>query len=321
MTRYEFAEAMREKYLRNEKLSENERLECYDALFHTGAKLIEHFTKHEHILVSVSGGSDSDCVVHLICTYFPEYIEKCHFVYVDTGLEYSATKNHLKDLENKYGICIEKIRGISVVTAVRRYGIPILSKERTQVIRGYAMGQPYAIKRVANREGRYGYRQCHADLAEYIRANNIKISNFCCEKSKKKPLRDYCKENEITLNVTGERKAEGGQRASSHHSCHEPKTTKHLEKYMPLFWWSDRVKKFFKDNENLIYSDCYEVYGMKRTGCVGCPYDVRLGETLRIMQNYEPDLYRVCWRVFGVAYELTQKFHCRKIPIDIPEKI
>lgn len=321
MTRYEFAEAIREKYMQNEKLTEGERLECYDALFHTGAKLIEYFSKHERILVSVSGGSDSDCVVHLICSYFPEYIEKCHFVYADTGLEYDATKRHIKDIEAKYGVHIEKIRGISVVTAVRRYGVPILSKERTHVIRGYVTGQPFATKRIANRNGRYGYRQCHADLAEYIRVNNIMVSNFCCEKSKKKPLRDYCKENEITLNVTGERKAEGGERASSHHSCYRDKSTRHIAKYMPLFWWTSTVKEIFKKTEGIRYSDCYEVYGMKRTGCTGCPYDVRLGETLRTMQKYEPGLYRVCWRVFGTAYALTQKFNCRKIPIDIPEKI
>lgn len=54
----EFVAAIRKKYLENEKLDIGQRYEVYDALFHTGSKLLEYFGSHEHICISVSGGSD-----------------------------------------------------------------------------------------------------------------------------------------------------------------------------------------------------------------------------------------------------------------------
>lgn len=95
MTRSEFAFEMQRKYMYNDNLSEDQRFQVYSDLMHTCEKLLEYFPKHENILVSVSGGSDSDCIVHLICTYFPEFLDRCHFVFVNTGLEYDATKRHL----------------------------------------------------------------------------------------------------------------------------------------------------------------------------------------------------------------------------------
>lgn len=61
-----------------------------------------------------------------------------------------------------------------------------------------------------------------------------------------------------------------------------------------------------------MYSDCYEVWGMKRTGCVGCPFDSRIGDELKTIKKYEPQLYKACMNVFGASYELMDKFEVRK---------
>ena len=140
MNRAEFQLTIREKYLQNGPGDYIQNLETYDALLHTGMKLLEHFGSHERISISVSGGSDSDCIVHLVCAYFPEFLDKCKFVFVNTGLEYDATKRHLRDLEQKYGITIDRIRGKSVVSVVREYGVPILSKIKAQRIDAYLRG-------------------------------------------------------------------------------------------------------------------------------------------------------------------------------------
>lgn len=81
---------------------------------------------------------------------------------------------------------------------------------------------------------------------------------------------------------------------------------------MPLFWWSDSVKATFKAAEGIRYSDCYEVWGMRRTGCVGCPFGSDTAQELRLMMEYEPNLYKACMNVFGIAYELTDRFNCRR---------
>lgn len=302
MNRTEYFPLLKEKYPDIETFSEIER---------TCRKIEDHFSTHERILISVSGGSDSDCIVHLICTYFPEYLPKCFFVFVDTGLEYEATKRHLIYLQEKYGIRIEKIRGISVVTAIKRHGIPILNKSRSEDIYYYLRGAPWAIERIERREGRYGYNENMRAMIHYIKENGIQISSRCCKESKKKPIKKYIHENGIDLNVTGERKAEGGQRAGAHKSCFEiHKDGGH--KYMPLWWWSNETKKQFKAAEEIRFSDCYEIYGLKRTGCVGCPFDVNIANCLNIMYEHEPKLFEACISVFGTAYELTDRFKCRR---------
>lgn len=152
MNRPEFAAAIREKYMLNESLEVGQRFEVYDALFHTGSKLLEYFGSHEHICISVSGGSDSDCIVHLVCTYFPEFLDKCKFVFVNTGLEYDATKRHLCDLEKRYGIEIDKIRGLSVVTSCKRYGFPILNKVKAHDLDLLLRKQPSGYRLVYEME-------------------------------------------------------------------------------------------------------------------------------------------------------------------------
>lgn len=95
---------------------------------------------------------------------------------------------------------------------------------------------------------------------------------------------------------------------------------------MPLYWWSNKVKEIFKLVEGIKYSDCYEVWGMKRTGCVGCPFGKDTAEELRMMKKYEPKLFNAVMHTFGEAYRLTDEFNCRKKKkladdlLDIPEK-
>ena len=193
MNRCEYAAAIHKRYIETNNdisilLSEGERFEIYDALFHTGSKLLEYFATHDNILISVSGGSDSDCIVHLICSYFPEFLDKCHFVFVNTGLEYDATKRHLCDLEKLYGIKIERIRGKSVVWAVRNYGFPILSKIKSKFLNYYLRGVPSGEKYVfmdGYKVARLQFTVGQKELARYLKANGIMVSEKCCDVSKK----------------------------------------------------------------------------------------------------------------------------------------
>ena len=283
-------------------------------VLHTCIKMNNYIRDHDKIMISVSGGSDSDCIVHLACKYFPEYLEKISFVFVNTGLEYDATKRHLVDLENKYGIKIERIRGKSVVWAVRQYGFPILSKIKSKFLNYYLRGVPSGEKYVfmdGYKVARLQFTENQKELARYLKANGIMVSEKCCDVSKKKPIYIYISQNGIDLNVTGERNAEGGQRSLRHKSCFEA-GNHGVDKYMPLWFWSDTTKEDFKKSEGIRYSDCYEVYGMKRTGCCGCPYNLDIARDLQAMYCYEPNLFNACMKVFGQAYELTNRFNCRR---------
>lgn len=91
------------------------------------SKAIHRINQNGTVLCSISGGSDSDIVLDLI--HSVDDSEKVIYYWIDTGLEYTATKEQLKFLENKYGIKIERINPQkSIPTCVSEYGVPFLSK-------------------------------------------------------------------------------------------------------------------------------------------------------------------------------------------------
>lgn len=47
---------------------------------------------------------------------------------------------------------------------------------------------------------------------------------------------------------------------------------------------------------------------MKRTGCVGCPYNPRVTEELEIIRKHEPKLYTAAQNIFGDSYAYTHKY-------------
>lgn len=290
----------------------------HERINNTMGKMALYLGNHDHPCVSVSGGSDSDIIVHIIATYFRKFLPKIHFVFVNTGLEYDATKRHLDYLENHYDIHIDRIRGMCVVTAVHRYGLPILSKSFSETVGEAQAGKEWAIRRInitKKESNRFALSEPQKRLACYLLISDTKVSDMCCKKSKKKPFFEYLKANLGDLNVTGERQAEGGQRVGSHKSCFEQAKTHKWDKYMPLWFWNNETKKYYKEAEGIRYSDCYEVWGMKRTGCVGCPFNSRVGEDLKIIKQYEPLRYKACMNLFGESYRLMDKFGVHRKPI------
>lgn len=94
-----------------------------------GKSEVHPFTMYPKIMVSVSGGADSDIVLDLVERIgYP--LSEVHYAFFDTGLEFAATKRHLEYLEQKYGITIERYRAkIPVPLGVKKYGVPFLSKK------------------------------------------------------------------------------------------------------------------------------------------------------------------------------------------------
>ena len=101
------------------------------ALLTTFHKL--NYEGYKKVLCSISGGSDSDIVLDLITKCDNNKI--VDYVFFDTGLEYQATKEHIKFLEEKYDINIEVIRPkIPIPLSCKQYGQPYLSKRVSEMI-------------------------------------------------------------------------------------------------------------------------------------------------------------------------------------------
>lgn len=147
-------------------------------------------------------------------------------------------------------------------------------------------------------------------LKEFLIENppNFKISQRCCDFSKKMPSKEYEKEKCIDLKILGLRKVEGGVRATKFHNCFSPGDETHIDNFRPIWWFNDKEKSEYKDFYGLLYSDCYELWGFKRTGCAGCPFNSNFENDLLTIEKYEPKLYKAVNNIFGQSYEYTREY-------------
>ena len=297
--------------------------------------------RHFKCAVSVSGGSDSDIVMDLLELVKPD---SCELVYVffDTGLEYAATKRHLDELEQKYGVTIERRRPRKTIPAVcREYGIPFISKDVSDMMNrlqkhGFDWNDlPEAA--TVEKYGRcksaldwYFCRRPHSKngksrhqidrfklLREFIMANTpgFAISEKCCEYAKKKPSADFNKIYHPDLMINGMRQAEGGRRAGVIKTCFTPQNDKNPDSYRPIWYWTDEDKAIYKEWRGIRYSDCYEIYGLKRTGCVGCPCNSKAEQELAMVEPFEPQTVKAARNIFGVSYEYKRQYVAFKTTI------
>ena len=306
-------------------------LEIYKSFLTTRAK----YNQYNKILISISGGSDSDILLDLLCKFDKS---KLMFIFFDTGLEYQATKDHLNYLEQKYDIEIIREKAIKPIPLTcRDYGQPFLSKQVSECIKRLQKhnfkweDKPYedlikeypncihALKWWCNEYGEKSKFNINYNkhLKEFLIENNptFKISNACCQYAKKdvvkKFIKKYNKNNDIKidLNVIGVRKAEGGIRSTSYKNCFSDNTGKNkIDDYRPLFWYKDDTKKVYEEYYGIENSKCYTEYGLKRTGCVGCPYGRDYKNELEVIKEYEPKLYRAVTNIFKDSYEYTRKY-------------
>ncbi len=278
---------------------------------------------------SVSGGSDSDIILD-ICAKLDES-HKVTYVFFDTGLEFQATKDHIKQLESKYGVEIRTEKPVKPIpTCCREYGVPFLNKQVSEMI---SRLQRYDFKwedrpfeelyseypkcKMAlmwwcngwEKGSRYNIDN-NAYLKAFMVANppDFKISNKCCHYAKKLVAKRVKTDGGFDLSITGIRKAEAGARATAYKSCFTPAGDSTIDEYRPIFWYKQNEKEQYKEAYGIQYSDCYEIWGLPRTGCSGCPYARGFEDELIAVEKYEPKLFRALNAVFGKSYDYTRRY-------------
>ena len=80
-----------------------------------------------------------------------------------------------------------------------------------------------------------------------------------------------------------------------------------MSAYRPLFWYTEKDEADYDRIFEIKHSDCYEVYGFSRTGCVGCPFNKDFEEDAAITAKYEPALAKAAGNIFKDSYEYTRK--------------
>lgn len=240
------------------------------------------------------------------------------YVFFNTGLEMKATKDHVKATAKKYGVEIEECRPkVSIVQAARTYGIPFVSKIMSSGLSDWQKkGIPLSIaqeydeaedKAAKRKELKERYPKCESlinflcccnsageprpniqlviNSSKYMRdfiaeyPPDFKISAKCCDYCKKQTAHRVQKSYDMI--ITGERRAEGGMRSvprKDNTSLCFTETSSGQYRLRPLYYVTDKDKEWYKEYYGIKYSDAYEVYGMKRTGCCGCPISYRAVE-------------------------------------------
>lgn len=304
----------------------------------------DKYRNHRRIVVAVSGGADSDILVDLFCALDNE--SKVKFVFVFPGLEYKATLMHIKDLEQRYGITIKTLAPEeNILWCCKVYGQPFCNKNVSEYIsrlqrygfqweddsfenlwKKYPKCQT-ALKWWCDRKGEGSMFSIENNklLKDFIMAYPpyFMISRMCCVKAKEKPLSDYCDAIGADLSVSGVRKSEGGARAGAYKSCFTSKEDDddYIDKYRPLFFMTNEDKKAYVQSRRIIHSECYRIYGFKRTGCCCCPFGLFFEDELEAARKYEPDLYKAASKAFQDSITYSKMYRHFKDGKEIPQEL
>ena len=267
------------------------------------------------------------------------------YIWFDTGIEYEATKEHLRYLENKYGIEIIRRKAIKPIpVSCREFGQPFISKYVSEQIMRLQRhnfqweDEPYEvlIKRYPKCTSALrwwgsvyttpGYKSSwfsidrHRFLKEFIIKNPpwFNVSTKCCTYAKKNVAHQVYKEYGCDLDILGVRQAEGGVRATNYHTCFSKGDE--CDHYRPIFWYKNADKAEYDEFFNIQHSKCYSVYGLKRTGCVACPFNRNILTELNVIEEYEPKLYKMACNVFKDSYEYTKMYREYVAEMKLKEK-
>lgn len=272
-----------------------------------------------------------------------------HYAFFNTGLEMKATKDHVKDTAQKYGTDIVTYRPkIGIVQASRTYGIPFVSKIMSaglnqwqkkrvplSIADEYNDAEDKAAKRMELKER---YPNCESVInflcccnsageprpniqlvinsskymLDFIKESppDFMVSADCCTYCKKHLAHSIQKPYEMV--ITGERRDEGGMRSvprQDNTSLCFTETSGGQYRLRPLYYVSDKDKAWYKEYYKLRYSDAYEVYGLTRTGCCGCPISYKAVDDLEKINPYEPNVVKAAWNIFGASYRYRLKYN------------
>lgn len=282
------------------------------------------------------------------------------YVFFNTGLEMRATREHVKATAEKYGVDIETRRPkVNIVQAARRYGVPFVSKimsaglhewQKKGIPLGIAEEYQQAEDKAAKRqELRERFPHCESVInflcccnskgeerpniqlvinssrymLDFIREQPpaFPISADCCTWCKKRVAHEAQKGFDMV--ITGERRDEGGMRSvprKDNTALCFTETASGQYRLRPLYYVSDEDKAWYKSYYKIRYSDAYEVYGLTRTGCCGCPISYKAVEDLEMIRPHEPNLVKAAWNVFGDSYRYRQQYNQYKARRDQEEK-
>lgn len=280
----------------------------------------EQYNLLDNAYISFSGGKDSTVLSYLIDEALPG--NKIPRVFINTGIEYNLILKFVKEkqqIDSRIYIYSSK-KNIREILEV--YGYPFKSKEHSKKLHAWkhSKGKPAKwLLRYFNFVEN-NYRGCPKSLMYQLNDDfTLNISDECCTKLKKETIRDYMKENNKSITITGMMRAEGGQRVNV--PCIVTSKDNELKKFHPMAPLNQDFEKWYIESRNINLCELYyPPYNFDRTGCKGCPFNPDLGKQLALMERLLPNERKQCELIWKPVYDEYRRIGYR-LPKENEDKL
>lgn len=250
----------------------------------------------EEYYLSYSGGKDS----HLLYFFIKEYLkdDKIQIVGVNTRMEHEEIRQRM--INNCDVVLVPKLKPFEIK---ERYGIPCFSKWQDEMISRYQNGSrsENTVNAITG-ENRTVFKI--SKKAKKLVLNNElhKVSNKCCKITKKDTLREYEKVSKRKP-IVGVRGGESAIRKQQYRTCLNAKGM-----FSPLYDFTDDMIDAIYREMKIEVPEVYKY--LERTGCFGCPYGFRSGNTEKELsllteaqRKFAYELFRESYEVLGIKKE------------------
>ena len=226
----------------------------------------------ERVYISYSGGKDSTVLSHIAKSLYP----KIQHLFANTTNEYPETLSHINWESNSNNTNITIVNPIdssgnwwNFRRVVDIYGYPMFSKKVSNAIRTYQHALSDDTKH-------HALEYIHRNFKKYEPYMNFKISDMCCDKLKKAPLKRRAKELGLECSILGILASESRQRELDwiDNGCNVFYKRKDNQ-CRPLSFWTTSDIDHYIEKYNVKISDLYAM-GYTRNGCMYCGFGVNL---------------------------------------------
>ena len=255
----------------------------------------------ENFYISVSGGKDSTVLSVLVDMAIPG--NNIPRVWADTGLDFELIRKFVFNKIEHDNRFIRIEPSVPIIPMLKKYGYPFKSKQHSETLHSYQLN-PDNLWPTKYVNGGYNWSggTCPNILKyQFTPEFNIPVSDKCCLYMKEKPLNNWAKENNRPYHIIGIMLDEGGRRQSA--KCLAFRNNK-LHSFQPLVAVNKEWEKWFIDKYNIELCELYyPPYNFERTGCKGCPFNIKLQHELDILEKYFPNERKQCEIIWKPVYD------------------
>lgn len=244
-------------------------------------------------MLAYSGGKDS----HFLLWFIKEYLKdtEIEIVSSNTFMEHDEIKKRMIKYSDK--MLIPELKPFQIK---ERYGSPLFSKMQDDMIERYQRGsRSYSTMKFieGNKNDGFTYFKLNNKAKKLLLSNQLpRVTIKCCTYLKKKPMQKYEKETG-KKSILGVRSHEGILRKKNYKSCFTKKG-----KFTPIWDLSDEMIDAIYQKYNIEIPKIYDY--IDRTGCMGCPYGYRHGDTEKELAILSENQRKFVIKYFKESYDI-----------------